>query len=167
MRTLPLQDQRHLDAAEGWLGLDDWTEANQELEQIRPSVRGHPYVLLVRYEVLAKARRWDEAVAVAQTLLFLFPERPESWICWAYSTRRKSEGGLVAAKEILVQAEARFPAEYLISYNLACYECLLGNLKASRMWLKKAFVLAGSMDIRAMAMEDEELQSLWRKMGEI
>jgi hypothetical protein len=127
MRTLPLEDQRHLEAAEGWLGLDDWVDANQELEQICPSLRSHPYVLLVRYEIAAKARKWDEAVELAHTIVLMFPERAESWICWAHATRRKTEGGLAEAKAILVQAEARFPADYLISSNLACYECLLGN----------------------------------------
>lgn len=162
MRTLPLQDQRHLEAAEGWLGLDDWTEANEELAQIRPSLRAHPYVLFVRYEVLAKAQKWEEAVETAQTLVALFPERSEAWICLAYSTRRKSaEGGLEAAKEILAQAEARFPADYLIRYNLACYECLLGDLSAARMWLEKAFVLADSTDLCLRALADEEIQPLW------
>ena len=162
MRTLPLQDQRHLEAAEGWLGLDDWTEANEELAQIRPSLRAHPYVLFVRYEDLAKAQKWEEAVETAQTLVALFPERSEAWICLAYSTRRKSaESGLVAAKEILAQAEARFPADYLIRYNLACYECLLGNLPAARMWLEKAFVLADSTDLCLRALADEEIQPLW------
>ena len=167
MRTLPLPDQRHLDAAEGWLGLDDWTEANEELEQIGPSQRCHPLVLFVRYEILAKAKRWDEAVEMAHALVALFPGRPEAWICWAYSARQKPEGGLVEAKEILVQAEARFPAEYLISYNLACYDCLLGNLEESRRWLEKAFVLAGPKHLRATARDAAELQPLWRKFREV
>ena len=142
MRTLPLQDQRHLEAAEGWLGLDDWTEANEELAQICPSLRAHPYVLFVRYEVLAKAQKWEEAVEIARTLVALFPERSEAWICLAYSTRRKSaESGLVAAKEILAQAEARFPADYLIRYNLACYHSVAGDKRHALAYLEQALVL--------------------------
>jgi len=34
MKKLPLSDQRHLDAAEGWLGLGDHLAANEELVQI-------------------------------------------------------------------------------------------------------------------------------------
>ena len=38
MKKLPLPDQRHLDAAEGWLGLGDYLTANEELENITQSV---------------------------------------------------------------------------------------------------------------------------------
>ena len=78
---LPLQDQHHLDAAEGWLGLDDWREANEELEKISANLRTHPSVLFIRFEVYAMAKKWDGAFEVAQTLVFLFPKRPETWIC--------------------------------------------------------------------------------------
>ncbi len=48
--TKPLgsHDQRHLDAAEGWIGLGNHIEANEELEQITPQNRAHPAVLEVR-----------------------------------------------------------------------------------------------------------------------
>ena len=36
MNPLPLPDQQHLNAAEGWLGLGDHLSANEELEQITP-----------------------------------------------------------------------------------------------------------------------------------
>ena len=38
MKKLPLPDQRHLDAAEGWLGLGDHLAANEELEEISPQL---------------------------------------------------------------------------------------------------------------------------------
>jgi len=39
---LGFSDQRQLDAAEGWLELGNWLEANEELERISPEMRGHP-----------------------------------------------------------------------------------------------------------------------------
>ena len=34
MPELDRQDKQHLDAAEGWLGLGNWRDANKELENI-------------------------------------------------------------------------------------------------------------------------------------
>jgi hypothetical protein len=45
---LGLSDQRQLEAAEGWLELGNWYEANEELERISPEKRAHPFVLRVR-----------------------------------------------------------------------------------------------------------------------
>ncbi len=36
MAPLPIEDQRHLNAAEGWLELGDHLEADEELENLRP-----------------------------------------------------------------------------------------------------------------------------------
>ena len=46
-------DSFYLDAAQGWLGLGDHVQANEELEQISPTMRAHPDVLAVRYDVKA------------------------------------------------------------------------------------------------------------------
>jgi hypothetical protein len=94
--------------------------------------------------------------------------QPASWICFAYASRRKTGGGIPEAKEILTEAKAKFPAEYLISFNLACYECQLGNLAAAKERLKEAIELAGDKkDIRLQALEDPDLEPLWSHIGEI
>jgi catabolite regulation protein CreA len=46
------------------------------------------------------------------------------------------------------------------SYNLACYECQLGNLKDAMQWLEKAIDLAGKKDVRVMALDDPDLEPL-------
>ena len=45
MVELSTSDNRYLDAAQGWLGLGNWLEANEELERITTSMRAHPDVL--------------------------------------------------------------------------------------------------------------------------
>src|SRR5262249_12022384 len=55
-------ERRHLAAAEGWLGLGSWAEAQKELEAISPQAQGHPHVLRVRWEVCAADRKWLEAL---------------------------------------------------------------------------------------------------------
>ena len=63
-------DKRHLDAARGWLELSgaNWSEANNELEEITPEVRTHPEVLIVRIAVYLAAGRKDMAAEVADHL---------------------------------------------------------------------------------------------------
>ena len=51
MKSLPHPDNKHLEAAEGWLGLECWKEANEKLEKIAPEYRAHPLVLELRYKV--------------------------------------------------------------------------------------------------------------------
>ena len=164
---LPLPDQRLLDAAQGWLGLCDFLAANEELDNITPSLRAHPVVLAVRCEIYAKAKKWDGAVEIANTLVKMLPNNLAAWINLAYATRRKTGGSLTEAKKILLEAEPKFPSAYLIRYNLACYDCQLGNLKEALVWLERAIDLAGEEDIRLKALEDKDLEPLWARIGEI
>jgi hypothetical protein len=43
----------------------------------------------------------------------------------------------------------------------------IGNLKEAMSWLRKAIVLAKKMDMRQMALEDPDLESLWCSVSEI
>jgi len=52
----------------GWLELGDWQSANDELENIEPQQRAHPYVLELRWQVYALAGKWDVAVELAEKL---------------------------------------------------------------------------------------------------
>ena len=61
----------------------------------------------------------------------------------------------------------KFPDEHTVSYNLACYACRLGNLRESLQWLERAIDLAGKTDIRARALDDPDLEPLWKHIGEI
>ncbi len=141
--------------------------ADEELDKITPALRAHPLVLLVRYEIYAKAKKWEGAAEIAGTLVKLMPEQSSFWICSAYATRRKLGGGIPDAKKILLEAESKFPSEYLIRFNLACYECQSGNLKEAMQWLEQAIDLAGKKDIRMMALDDPDLEPLWCQISEI
>jgi hypothetical protein len=57
-------DSHHLKAAEGWLELGNYLEANEELERIQPRVRAHPLVLEVRWTICAKAKKWEACVEI-------------------------------------------------------------------------------------------------------
>jgi Flp pilus assembly protein TadD len=161
MKPLEPPDSHHLSAAVGWLELGDAAEAGAELEKIAPQFRSHPHVLVIRYELCAKAGKWDAAVEIARTLTQLEPRQPGTWVSLAYAVRRKTGGGIPQARAILVQARRAFPKEQTIAYNLACYECQLGDLKAARSWLEKACVLGDASKVKLLALEDPDLKPLW------
>ena len=161
MKPLEPPDSHHLSAAEGWLGLGNWKEAVEELKLIPPEQRAHPDALVVTREIFTQAGKWDMAAETAGAVAILKPEEPHSWIALAYATRRKAGGGLEAAKKILTKAQKEFPQEPLIAYNLACYECQLGNPTAASKWLEKSFAPGSARQLRSMALDDRDLEPLW------
>jgi len=167
IKALQPPDNHHLSAAIGWLELGNPEEANEELKKIGPALHSHSSVLIVRHEIYTKVQKWDLADEIARQLLQLSPEKPQFWIWHAYSTRRMPGGGIPQAKEILVKAQQLFPEEPLIVYNLACYDCQLGNLKKARTWLEKAFGIGDRKVFKSMALQDRDLKPMWVEIKEI
>ena len=165
MKPLELQDQRHLDAAQGWFELGNCMEATEELEQITQEMRGHPSVLEVRFHVFAAAKKWDYAAEIAKAISEFVPDNSFGFIHQAYSLHELKR--TQDAWNVLLSVVDKFPKDYIIRYNLACYACLLGNLKAARAWLKRASDLAGTKQIKLMALKDADLEPLWKVIGEI
>jgi predicted Zn-dependent protease len=162
---LGANDQRQLAAAEGWLELGNWQEANEELERITPEMRVHPFVLRVRWGIYAKAEKWEMAAEVARGMTVMLPDNSFGYKHWAHAlhelNRTKEAWG------VLIPIADKFPEDHVISYNLACYACQLGNRKEAFQWLWKAIDLAGKKDIRLMALDDSDLEPLWPDISEI
>ena len=159
MNELPHPDHRYLEAAEGWLGLGNWREAGAELEQIQPQFRLHPSVLEIRYKIHAEAKRWPEAVVVAKTVRDLLPDELWGYFYTAYALHELKD--TQAAYDTLATVVAKYPEDYMIQYNLACYACQLGRLEEAQQWLKQAMDLGGQRDLTELALEDEDLKPLW------
>jgi tetratricopeptide (TPR) repeat protein len=165
MQNLPLPDQRHLDAAEGWLSFGDIQSANEELAQISPDLRAHPHVLELRYQIYAETKRWDLAVEMARIMAESLPNIPWGHFHLAYSLHELKL--TQAAYETLRPVVDRFPEEWRMRFNLACYACQLGKLEEAVMWLEQAMALAGKKEICGMALAAPDLEPLWDKIGEI
>ena len=122
--------------------------------------RATPEVLAVRIAVYHGLKKWELMREVAKRLHEFQPDNVEWTISLAYATRRADS--IEAAKEILMNAEAKFPKEPTIKYNLACYFCQTGNIQNARNYLKKAFEL--DPNCRMAALEDEDLKPLWESL---
>jgi Flp pilus assembly protein TadD len=160
MQPLEPPDSHFVSATIGWLELGNWREAAAELDGVRKALSKHPAVLWLRYDVHAQAGHWDLASEAAFTLARTMPGEPAAWTKLAYATRRKPGGGIPRAKEILAAARRLFPAEMLIPYNLACYECQLGNLALARALLREAFQLGNPAQLKQMSLSDTDLEPL-------
>ena len=67
-------------------------------------------------------------------------------------------GQTEAARKVLLDGPATLHAEPVFHYNLACYECMLGNLELARVHLEKTFDL--DKKFRDYAKTDPDLERL-------
>lgn len=164
-KKFPLPDKRYLDASEGWLELGNWREANEELENIRPELRGHPYVLELRYKIFAAAGRWDMALGVAEGMRSILPDNQWGHFYTAYALHelKRTQEAYDALKSVI----PKFSGHQLMHYNLACYACQLGHLKEAYALVEIARDMPGGIDIRKQALDDPDLEPLWNEIGEI
>jgi predicted Zn-dependent protease len=106
MMPLEAPDSIHLQAAEGWVGLGNYADANDELEQIAAANRAHPDVLQIRWRIYADARKWDACLDIATTLTAMTPERRFGWIHRAHALDKL--GRTLEAKDLLLAANGKF-----------------------------------------------------------
>ena len=159
MTPLPIEDQHHLNAAEGWLELGNPLEASEELEKVTPSLRAHPAVLILRWNIYAMAKNWEACIDLAKTLTQLVPDREQGWIHLGNSLY--FSGRTQEAYDCVKPVLDRFPQTPALPYNLACYACQLGILEEARSLLEKALALDAGQKLKLMAFEDPDLEPLW------
>jgi len=160
---LELADNRYLQAACGYLELEMYSEAAAELDKIDPVCLAVPEVLSVRLWVYAGLQDWGMMQSVAKRLRNQDPKTAQWAISAAYATRRAES--IQAAKSILLEAVKSHPEEPMIRYNLACYECQLGNLSDAKEHLMHVTKLG--VKFRAMALDEPDLEPLWAEIGRL
>jgi predicted Zn-dependent protease len=153
-------DTRHLLAAQGWLELGDWKSASEELENIRPQMRAHPDVLKMRVDIFSAAKKWDYVIEMAGTIARLLPDHVFGHVRLAYALHEMKR--TKEAWDTLLPVADKFPSEWVIPYNLACYAAQLGDLIAARDWLAQSFKLAEDpKQAKLVALGDPDLAPLW------
>lgn len=148
--------------AHGYVELGMYDDATEELDTLESETPGLPEIMAVRAEICRGRKQWREMQAIVKHLAGEDPGNPQWPISHAYATRRAES--VEAAKPILLEAVERHPAEPILYYNLACYECQTGNLASARGYLEKAFELEPKC--KAMAITDEDLQPLRAELRE-
>lgn len=131
-------------------------EAITELDKLPLQDKIRPDVLEMRVLILMKADRWREALADSEKLCALAPEVPVGFIHAAYCLHEM--GQTRQAKELLLEGPAALVNDATYHYNLACYECVLGNVEIAGAYLAASFSL--DEKLREFAAEDPDLKPL-------
>ncbi|MCX6927311.1 MAG: tetratricopeptide repeat protein [Verrucomicrobia bacterium] len=163
MKPLEPPDTFHLLAAQGRLELGNHIEANEELENITASLRAHPAVLTVRWEIYAAAKKWEATLDIAAALTQLVPDDPLGWVHRSYALHELKR--TAEARDNLLRVVGKFPASATMRYNLACYECQLVRRERAKEWLEKAFALGNAKKMKLAAQDDPDLEPLWMEIG--
>ena len=162
MSKLQPPDTHHLSAAEGWLELGNHHEALNELNLVSLAEQGRVEVLGLRWSVSAHLKLWDACVSIAERIIELAPKDEFGWIHRSYALHELKRTR--DARDLLQPALKQFPKNETIPYNLACYECQLGNLDEARDWLRRAMQLRKPARIKTQALEDPDLKPLWKEI---
>ncbi len=158
MEPLPPPDSMHLLAAQGWLELGDPSEAAADLNRVSAAGREHPDFLEMQWQLFVRNKQWLDALRVAEAICRLAPESPFGWIHRSYclhELRRTQE-----AWDALLPTAERFPKEWLVCYNLACYACQLGWMDQARAWFRRALQRGDSREIERLAATDPDLKPM-------
>ena len=155
---LPQPDAFHAQAAVGWLELGSAPDARRELAVVSLAHREHPDVLDVWWKIFADEDNWEAALAAAEKVVAQAPDRESGWIEQSYALHEL--GRTAEAHERLLPAVEKFRTAYVIPYNLACYQCCLGQKAEALRWLRRAVKVADAKTIRLMAMSDPDLAPL-------
>ncbi len=159
---LPESARFHFRAAQGWLELNNHLEADKELDEITPQLRAHPDVLELRWEIYARAEKWEACVNLAESLVELRPNSATGWIQRSFALhelKRTQE-----AFDNLLPAADNFPGVWTIPYNLACYCAQLGGLEECESWFKKAMAI-DEHTVKRAAIDDPDLKPFWDSLS--
>jgi tetratricopeptide (TPR) repeat protein len=155
----PLPDDL-LEPFDGYLALGMFMEANDELERMPNGFKAHPTVLTARLALLMEMERWEAAVILGRSLFKLWPDDTEFCIHTAYCLHELKQ--TAEAKQTLLDGPDALRDLAVFHYNLACYECQLGNLGEAKRRLATCFKIDRAH--RAESLEDPDLEPLWRTL---
>jgi predicted Zn-dependent protease len=148
--------ERTLTAAQGYCELGMFDEALEELESLPTDCWEDPTVVEMRTVILMQARRWKLALTASRLLCRVASEKTSGFIHAAFCLHEL--GRTMEAREVLLSGPDGLHSEPVFHYNLACYECALGNLDVARLHLDKSFAL--DKKYREYAKSDPDLAAL-------
>ena len=131
-------------------------ERQNKFEDNPTAQRSHTEVLAVRVKIYSALKKWELMQTMAKRLALIEPDGPQWTVSWTYATRRADS--IDAARLILLEAVERIPTAAILHYNLACHECLLGDVEVAKARLQHACKLEPRYRVKAL--EDEDLETI-------
>src|SRR5262249_45571972 len=133
-------------------------DALAELASLPVDVQREPGAVEMRIVILTQSERWEEALLSSRELCSTVPEQPAGYIHVAFCLH--CLGRSAEARQTLLDGPPSLVKEATYHYNLACYECALGNLDMARQYLERSFEM--DKKFREFAKTDRDLDPLRR-----
>ena len=149
-------------AAEGYVELEMYSEAEAELRHVDPAYLALEESIVLQLCVWAGLHKWKRANELATALALQDPDNAQ-WAIWSASAACRLQS-VEAAKGILLQALVSHPNNANIHYNLSCYETRLQDFHTAQRHLLRAIQL--DPRFKLVAMGDADLEPLWLKVSE-
>jgi|ERR1700736_3186912 tetratricopeptide (TPR) repeat protein len=160
--ALSSEDVRHVRAAEGYVELGMFREADAELRELDSKCPILEETVVLKLCIYAGLHDWDKAQELASKLAEHDPDNAQ-WAIWSASAAYRLQS-VETAKGILLQALETHPDNANIHYNLSRYETRLQHFKTARRHLARAIQL--DPRFKLVAIDDDDLQPLWIKLNE-
>ncbi len=149
--------QRTLLAAQGYCELSMFEDGLKELDRLPEEEREQPAAIEMRLIILMQGKRWKEALGAGRKLTQVAPDKNTGFIHAAFCLHEM--GDTKAARELLLGGPESLHHEPVYHYNLACYECVLGNLEEARQHFERSVQL--DKKFKEYAKTDPDLAPLW------
>ena len=143
-------------AAQGYAELGMFDEGLAELDTLPEIAQRDAKTLELRLAILMQAKRWKAALPISRDLCGSYPQRNSGYIHAAFCLHEI--GRTAEARDMLLSGPATLHSEPTFHYNLACYECALGNTDLARVHLERSFEL--DKKFREFAKTDPDLKAL-------
>jgi thioredoxin-like negative regulator of GroEL len=153
-----ISTSRRIEYARGYIDLGLFDRATEELEAIPLRDWFTSEVMTIRLELHSAAKQWNIVENYARTLILKDRTDIQAWVALGCAARRTRSVG--AARDTMVDALAAVGDGHpAIHYNLACYQCLLGNVEAAKEHLSVACRIDSSF--KSAALGDDDLKPMW------
>ena len=153
---MPSDHEKTLLAAQGYCELGMFDDALAELETLPGEERENTAALEMKLAILMQARRWKIALTAGRELCRVSPKKNMGYIHTAFCLHEL--GHTAEARDTLLGGPETLHTEPTYHYNLACYECQLGNVELARVHLDRSFHL--DKRFREIAKTDTDLAKL-------
>ncbi len=157
--SLEHPDPFHLNAASGWMGLRDFGSAKEELDAIRAPSQAHPAVLEMRFAIAAHQKAFAECERWGRRHSEVHPGDAQGWINLSNALfwMGRYDEAHASASAVL----EKFPDQWPLRYNLACYCVKLNDLDQAKRWFNESARLAEGKELRKLALNDPDMRELW------
>ena len=153
----------HWERASGYFALEMFEESERELRAMPKEEPWDKNARMMLVGIRQEQGNWELVQEIARGLRLEFPDEADWWVSDAFATRRCES--LESARDILLEGLGVHEDSSIIRYNLACYACVLENLRECMDFLKEA--VEGDEKYKLMAVEDEDLKGVREDLIEL